>query len=563
MQINRFNFIRWFTNQSTDQTINIPRLSARQSRVYCPVIALGEAFSFYVNADIPFSDSDNLQLDLVGTAGTFTNVSPLSKDVIPNNGGYNIFCNGTLNGIPTGQYQLVIKVGAIVKCISNPIQVMNLALAERMTVSVLYRNSRTRSRFRYFENPTFRNKIRLTVSLVDWTAEGNLEQYREVSTGTLRNEKLELDRKIKISTYFFDDGAHEAMTELGVCDSIIINGRNYRAKGIYSPTVRESANVSKGEIELYEVDFSKINKYGKMDVVYQSDAMSAVAQKNNCTSGTGSMVTYSIPAGKHTSTISQADANAKAQADLDNNKQSNANQKGTCIPPKAVVINYTFEKGDNPTVDMVLVPSANGNNLGNVYGTSFGSLNGAMVGDNLNFAIVHEINRMPWPAQSRASLIIEKNGIEIYSSGFLTDGNVELLASKQLIAEDAVYTVKCVSISTSTAYIGLVLSLYNQAGLTDTTPLFFRIDDNTSGEFVLKTRQDVNVQENIGFNALSDGNTLKATITNGSPFNLTFTVFNDYGYSESLFIASGQTGIINNNPKTALKIKCNILTTPL
>lgn len=556
MQINRFNFIRWFTNQAIEQTINIPRLSARQPRVYCPVIALGEAFSFYINCDIPFSDSDNLQLDLVGTAGTFTNVAVLSKDVIPNNGGYNIFCNGTLNGIPTGQYQFVIKSGANLKCISNPIQVLSAASAEQTTVSVLYRNSRSRSRFRYFENTTFQNKIRLTVSLVDWTAEGNLEQYREVSTGTLRNEKLELDRKIKISTYFFDDGAHEAMTELGVCDSIIINGRNYRAKGIYNPAVRESANVSKGEIELCEVDFSKINKYGKLDIVYQSDAMSAVAQKNNCVSGTGSMVTYSISAGKHTSTTSQADANAKAQADLDNNKQAFANQNGTCIPPKPVVINYQFDKGDNPTVDMVLVPSANGNNLGNVYGSSIGTLNGALVGDNLNFALVHEINRMPWPDQSKASLIVEKNGAEVYNSGEITDGNIEVLANAPLIADDAIYTVKCKSISSSTNYIGLVLSLYNEAGIPDTTPLFFRIDDNSTGEFVLKTRQDLNVQENIGFNAINDSNTLKATITNGTGFDLTFTVFNDFGFSQSLYFASGQTGIINNVPKTGIKIKC-------
>lgn len=264
MQINRFNFIRWYSNQAIDQTINIPRLSARQPKVYCPVIALGDQFAFYINCDIAFSDDefDNLQLDLVGTAGTFANVAPLAQDIIPNNGGYNIHCQGTISSIPIGQYQFVIKNGSIVKCISNPVMLMSFASAEQSTVSVAYRNSRNRSRFRYFENPTFQNKIRLTVSLVDWTAEGNLEQYREVSTGTLRNEKLELDRKIRLSTYFFDDGAHEAMTELGVCDSIIINGRLYRAKGIYNPTIRETSNVSKGEIELYEVDFSRINKYG-------------------------------------------------------------------------------------------------------------------------------------------------------------------------------------------------------------------------------------------------------------------------------------------------------------
>lgn len=273
MQINRFNFIRWYSNQYDNQTINIPRLSARQPKVYCPVIALGEQFSFYINCDIAFSDSDfdSLTLDLVGSGSSFANVAPLSKDELANGGGYNIYCVGILDAIPSGQYQLVIKNGSVVKCISNPVTVMGYDLAQQSTVYVQYRNSRNRSKFRYFENNGFENSLRLNVSLVDWTAEGTLEQYREVSTGTLRNEKLELDRKIKLSTYFFDDGAHEAMTELGVCDSIKINGRLYRAKGIYNPVVRESSTVSKGEIELYDVEFSKINKYGNGVTIDVSD----------------------------------------------------------------------------------------------------------------------------------------------------------------------------------------------------------------------------------------------------------------------------------------------------
>ncbi|MEO7210705.1 MAG: DUF5977 domain-containing protein, partial [Chitinophagaceae bacterium] len=39
---------------------------------------------------------------------------------------------------------------------------------------------------------------------------------------------------------------------------------------------------------------------------------------------------YSIPVGKYFSTISQADANSKAQADIDTNGQNNANANGTC-----------------------------------------------------------------------------------------------------------------------------------------------------------------------------------------------------------------------------------------
>ncbi|GGG97295.1 hypothetical protein [Pedobacter zeae] len=266
MQINRFNFIRWYSNQVMDATINIPRLPQRQNKCYMPVIAIDEQFSFYINCDIAFSDADftNLRLDLVGQSRSYTNVSTLIKDTLPNSGGYNIFCNGTLTGVVPGQYQFVISntVANTIKCVSNIVNVMTSAAAHDITVSVLYRNSRSRSKFRYSENPTFQNKIRLHIGLVDWTGEGNLDQYREVSTGTLRNEKLELDRKIKINTYFFDDGAHEAMTELGVCDSIIINGVLYRAKGIYNPGIREVSNVSKGEIELYDVAFSQINKYG-------------------------------------------------------------------------------------------------------------------------------------------------------------------------------------------------------------------------------------------------------------------------------------------------------------
>jgi hypothetical protein len=60
-------------------------------------------------------------------------------------------------------------------------------------------------------------------------------------------------------------------------------------------------------------------------------ATSAVATKNNCASGsTGSAVKYGISAGKHLSTVSQADANNLAQTDLNTNKQTYANTNGTC-----------------------------------------------------------------------------------------------------------------------------------------------------------------------------------------------------------------------------------------
>jgi hypothetical protein len=53
--------------------------------------------------------------------------------------------------------------------------------------------------------------------------------------------------------------------------------------------------------------------------------------KNDCPRGyKGSYVTYSVAAGTYSSTISQADADSKAQNDLNSNKQAYANNNGDC-----------------------------------------------------------------------------------------------------------------------------------------------------------------------------------------------------------------------------------------
>jgi hypothetical protein len=60
-------------------------------------------------------------------------------------------------------------------------------------------------------------------------------------------------------------------------------------------------------------------------------SMSQSFTRNNCVAGgTGSSVPYNVPAGRYSSTISQADANAQAQNDINSNGQGNANQNGNC-----------------------------------------------------------------------------------------------------------------------------------------------------------------------------------------------------------------------------------------
>lgn len=60
-------------------------------------------------------------------------------------------------------------------------------------------------------------------------------------------------------------------------------------------------------------------------------SISQTFTKDDCSPGqTGSSVTYTVPAGQYISSISQSDANAQAQNDINSNGQSYADQYGTC-----------------------------------------------------------------------------------------------------------------------------------------------------------------------------------------------------------------------------------------
>jgi hypothetical protein len=266
MQLNYNNFIRWYTNEVKDDSINIPRLAVTQAKDYKPVFAVGEDFSFYMNLDVPFNDSEfnSLRLDLIGHGGVIVqNVAPLTKEDL-GNGNYTIYCDGTLGAVGRGvwQFRIINTATSVVKCISNYIYVTTADLAAKTSVSVRYRNSRDAFNYKFANKEDFYLQLRLNIGLRDWTPEGNIQQYRAVSTGRLRNEKYELDKVVKLVTYYFDDAAHQAAAVLLSFDDIQINDKKYLAKGSYKTNTDENNYVSKGEMELFETEFSKINKYG-------------------------------------------------------------------------------------------------------------------------------------------------------------------------------------------------------------------------------------------------------------------------------------------------------------
>lgn len=84
---------------------------------------------------------------------------------------------------------------------------------------------------------------------------------------------------------------------------------------------------------LKEYCYNYANVNANSCLTYFNAALSISKTRDNCgVSGTGTQVTYTVPAGKYFSTVSQAAADAQAAADRDANAQFYANALGVCNP---------------------------------------------------------------------------------------------------------------------------------------------------------------------------------------------------------------------------------------
>lgn len=85
------------------------------------------------------------------------------------------------------------------------------------------------------------------------------------------------------------------------------------------------------------------SSYGINACGFYNNAKNVNYTRNNCPSGqVGSTVSYSVPAYKYFSTISQADADQQAQSECDAQGQNNANASGTCDMPFTIPCSFTW-----------------------------------------------------------------------------------------------------------------------------------------------------------------------------------------------------------------------------
>jgi hypothetical protein len=273
--VNDNNFIRWYSGSG--QTMPLasplpcPGLRAdyikpyyqQPTKVYKPVIAPGEEFSFFMNSETPPDhNTADLRLAVVSGANTVETFPDVSFYSNPDGAGEWLYRNITLSATSNKTVQLVIyrNSDSVVLYFSNPLQVMQQDEAEAKTVKAEYSNSRN-IYFLPYVNISFVQKIRLHLYMTGIEPESNTQNYRAINTGNLRNYKTEPDMAYTFRTGAFDLEAHRAMNLMTFHDDIKLNGRNYIRKDDYTTNWTLTSILSSGTLSLYETEFSAINRY--------------------------------------------------------------------------------------------------------------------------------------------------------------------------------------------------------------------------------------------------------------------------------------------------------------
>lgn len=278
--VNQPNFVNWFeatgaisfddiecTNENWDLAKS-HRLVGKEHTHYA-VVAQGEDFSFYLNLNTPLNDPSftSFKIGLIQDRQLINNdIGVLQRDLFANGIDYNLYATINLSAaFPEGKYFMVIynaTTGAVIFT-SSWIQIMTLNNAKNLTCRIIHRNTYDIYKYRYSSLPSYVNQIRLKLNQIEEQPEATIQQYRAASTGRLRNVSFELDKYVKFESYYFDDSAIRGMYVFQMCDTILINGKNYILKEVYKTNWNLKLNVNKGLIEFYEQEFSTANRFGK------------------------------------------------------------------------------------------------------------------------------------------------------------------------------------------------------------------------------------------------------------------------------------------------------------
>jgi hypothetical protein len=281
--VNKYNFISWFQssgkiNFATTTCSNVHwdlakfyRLNKIHRIPHMPAFVNDEQFSFYINFtdNYNYGNFSSLRLDLVNNYGVVQQGVGVLQRVFQADGlNYYIYANVILSGVAIGMgYRLAITDTSTaaphdVLFVTQEFECMLAADAPALTIRFRFACSVDIYKYLYTSIPDFLQQIRLRVSVLEEDIDGTIDQYRSVSSGKLRNVAFDLDLFVNIETYWFDDLAHRAMFVFQVHDIIFLNDQAYLVKQLYKVQWDQKRKVNKGTIELFQQEFSTLNRYG-------------------------------------------------------------------------------------------------------------------------------------------------------------------------------------------------------------------------------------------------------------------------------------------------------------
>lgn len=291
---NRFHFLRFHRAYGLDYPFTgVPVKSSEKAKVcaeceaiperipnaykkigcetYYPIVTDCETTAFYINTETPLDfATGTLQLDIVDQTFTAveTDVATVVKHVVNIDGDYTLYAQDIKpeNLSDKGIYRFVIwdTDSDEVVYIGNEFThwktgVTNESINCESTYVEWYDTGDIWG-FKYSELPEFKNQIRLNLTRREIQPETEFEQYRADSNGKRRNLKSETDQYLVLETYYFDQEAHEGMTAFSTHGDVFINKKKYVLKTAYAVETQDPRDLSKGTLEMYEDDFSGINK---------------------------------------------------------------------------------------------------------------------------------------------------------------------------------------------------------------------------------------------------------------------------------------------------------------
>lgn len=167
---------------------------------------------------------------------------------------------------------------------------------------------------------------------ITFTILTNIQTLTGTQTNVPKTVTLTVNKPIVVTT-FYNDAKSQTFYKNNCGTGFESDPVSYSVPANkYSASTKQAANAL-AQAEIDANGQNKANTEGVCKQVYYNTEVSASFTKNDCggNSTPGPAVNYIVPANKHKSLTSQADADDKAQTDVNNNGQSYANANGTCI----------------------------------------------------------------------------------------------------------------------------------------------------------------------------------------------------------------------------------------